>query len=326
MPEPAGTGLSRRKFLSRSAGLALAVYGATKIPLSAFEDRDRPGRAPATRSSSRSSSTAASTRSACWRRSATPATRSCGRTSPCRRRRDRPSPRTRSLQLAPVGGGARDPARRGQGQRLPGDRLRPPRPVPLHLAPLLRDRRAAGRLPAPAGSGRYIDAVGDDDNPLQGLSLDGALSPMLATAEKPVAAIDSVDGYDLWSPGQRPDRSGDVPQLRPLRLAALRLARPGPGAPRHLADRQAAPGPGRRRRLQQPGRLPRQLVRPQARRPRRLHRRRPADAGGDDPRPRRLRHPRRPGERPRQTTCSGPARRCSPSSATSRRAASPTGC
>src|SRR6185369_7151449 len=37
MPDPAGTGLSRRKFLSRSAGLALAVYGASKIPLSAFE-------------------------------------------------------------------------------------------------------------------------------------------------------------------------------------------------------------------------------------------------------------------------------------------------
>jgi Protein of unknown function (DUF1800) len=37
MPEPAGTGLSRRSFLSRSAGLALAVYGASRIPLSAFE-------------------------------------------------------------------------------------------------------------------------------------------------------------------------------------------------------------------------------------------------------------------------------------------------
>src|ERR1700744_2979123 len=36
MPTPAGTGLTRRKFLSRSAGVALAVYGASKIPLSAF--------------------------------------------------------------------------------------------------------------------------------------------------------------------------------------------------------------------------------------------------------------------------------------------------
>src|SRR6476646_4415222 len=38
MPEPAGTGLSRRMSLSRSAGLALAVYGASKIPLAAFEE------------------------------------------------------------------------------------------------------------------------------------------------------------------------------------------------------------------------------------------------------------------------------------------------
>ena len=38
MPEPAGTGLSRRTFLSRAAGLALAVYGASKIPLAAFEE------------------------------------------------------------------------------------------------------------------------------------------------------------------------------------------------------------------------------------------------------------------------------------------------
>ena len=37
MPEPAGTGLTRRRFISRSAGLALAVYGASKIPISAFD-------------------------------------------------------------------------------------------------------------------------------------------------------------------------------------------------------------------------------------------------------------------------------------------------
>ena len=31
MPAPAGTGLSRRSFLLRSAGLALAVYGAGRL-------------------------------------------------------------------------------------------------------------------------------------------------------------------------------------------------------------------------------------------------------------------------------------------------------
>ena len=38
MPAPAGTGLTRRSFLSRSAGMALAVYGASKLPLAAFEE------------------------------------------------------------------------------------------------------------------------------------------------------------------------------------------------------------------------------------------------------------------------------------------------
>jgi uncharacterized protein (DUF1501 family) len=54
--------------------------------------------------------------------------------------------------------------------------------------------------------GRYVDLVGNDENPLQGLSMDGSLSPMIATAERPVAAIDSVDGYDLYSSVSEPIR------------------------------------------------------------------------------------------------------------------------
>ena len=39
MPEPAGTGLSRRSLLLRGAGLGLAVYGAGKLAkLPLFED------------------------------------------------------------------------------------------------------------------------------------------------------------------------------------------------------------------------------------------------------------------------------------------------
>jgi uncharacterized protein (DUF1501 family) len=48
--------------------------------------------------------------------------------------------------------------------------------------------------------GRFLDIIGTDDNPLQGLSLDGFLSPSLATASVPVAAIDGPS-YDLWAPG-----------------------------------------------------------------------------------------------------------------------------
>src|SRR4051795_2887773 len=38
MPVPAGTGLSRRAFVLRSAGLAMSVYGAPKLGLSTFEE------------------------------------------------------------------------------------------------------------------------------------------------------------------------------------------------------------------------------------------------------------------------------------------------
>src|SRR5260370_14075425 len=39
--------------------------------------------------------------------------------------------------------------------------------------------------------GRYIDQVGTPDNPLQGLALNAELSPALAPAKLPVAALDT---------------------------------------------------------------------------------------------------------------------------------------
>ena len=46
--------------------------------------------------------------------------------------------------------------------------------------------------------GRYLDATGVKDNTLQGLSLDGQLSPTLATARVPVAAMDGAS-YGFWT-------------------------------------------------------------------------------------------------------------------------------
>ncbi len=43
--------------------------------------------------------------------------------------------------------------------------------------------------------GRYLDTVGTQDNPLQGLSLDSGLLPALATAKTPVAALESPSRY-----------------------------------------------------------------------------------------------------------------------------------
>jgi uncharacterized protein (DUF1501 family) len=49
--------------------------------------------------------------------------------------------------------------------------------------------------------GRWLDHVGTDDNPLQGLSLDYQLQPSLATARRPVASLASPTDYKFWSPG-----------------------------------------------------------------------------------------------------------------------------
>ncbi len=49
--------------------------------------------------------------------------------------------------------------------------------------------------------GRYLDLAGSPDNPLQGLCLDEALQPALATARMPVAAIDTPSSYSFYAQG-----------------------------------------------------------------------------------------------------------------------------
>jgi uncharacterized protein (DUF1501 family) len=201
MPEPAGTGLTRRRMLSRSAGLALAVYGASKIPLAAFE----PGIAAAAQADKVLVSV--------YFEGGVDAL----------------------SVLAPVG----DPLyaklrpqlheKRGAGPVFGEDHRLQWHPEAAPLATLHAEGKVAA-FPAIGYShpdeshftsrhyyeigqidvheragwlGRYIDHAGDDENPLQGLSMDGALSPMIATARKPVAAISSVDSFEMSS------RAGD---------------------------------------------------------------------------------------------------------------------
>jgi uncharacterized protein (DUF1501 family) len=49
--------------------------------------------------------------------------------------------------------------------------------------------------------GRYLDQVGSETNPLQGLSMDSEMNPTLATAWLPVAAIDRPENFSLWISG-----------------------------------------------------------------------------------------------------------------------------
>lgn len=49
--------------------------------------------------------------------------------------------------------------------------------------------------------GRLLDGTGNRDNPLQGVSMTGALSPTLRTASAPVAAVSSPGDAQFWIPG-----------------------------------------------------------------------------------------------------------------------------
>ena len=255
MPEPAGTGLSRRSFLSRSAGLALAVYGASKIPLAAFEE----GIAQAAPSDKILVSV--------FFDGGIDALSVLAPVGDPRYSQLRPN-----LALAPDAGTefTEDPRLRwhpsaaglatlhGEGKVSAFPAIGYDHPDQSHFTS--RHYYEIGELDVgfhTGWMGRYIDQVGDDDNPLQGLSMDGSLSPMIATAERPVAAIDSVDGYDLWSPVSEPisdemyksfARFGSLPSDSPG-LAQVRRAT--------VADRQAAHRPRRDRRLHEPGHLPR---------------------------------------------------------------------
>jgi uncharacterized protein (DUF1501 family) len=204
MPEPAGTGLSRRKFLSRSAGLALAVYGASKIPLSAFET----GIAQA--------ATGNKVLVSVFFDGGIDALSVLAPVGDPRYSQLRPN-----LALAPGTGtpfsedtrlnwhpaAASLATLHGEGKVSAFPAIGYDHPDQSHFTS--RHFYEVGELAVGFRTGwlgRYIDVVGDEENPLQGLSMDGSLSPMIATADKPVAAIDNVDGFDLWSPVGDPVR------------------------------------------------------------------------------------------------------------------------
>ena len=197
MPTPAGTGLTRRTFLSRASGLALAVYGATRLPLAAFEEgiahAQTPGRVMVSiffDGGIDSLSVLAPTGDSNYAQL-------------------RPT-----LALAPSDGTAfsEDSRLRWHPAAQGLSTLHGEGKVSVFPAIGYSDANQShftsrhyweiGEVEVGARTGwlgRYLDIVGNDDNPLQGLSMDGSLFPALATASKPVAAIDSVDGYDMWS-------------------------------------------------------------------------------------------------------------------------------
>jgi uncharacterized protein (DUF1501 family) len=205
MPEPAGTGLSRRKFLSRSAGLALSVYGASKLPLSAFET----GIAQAAQGDKILVSVFFDGGIDALSVLAPIGDPKYATLRPTLA--EKPGEGTTfaedtRLQWHPSAAGLATLHAEGKVSAFPA--IGYEHPDQSHFTS--RHYYEIGQLDVgfhTGWMGRYLDLVGDEENPLQGLSMDGSLSPMIATAQKPVAAIDSVDGYDLWAAVEDPVRA-----------------------------------------------------------------------------------------------------------------------
>ena len=75
--------------------------------------------------------------------------------------------------------------------------------------------------------GRWLDHAGSKDNPLQGISMDYGLSPVLRSGAVPVAAVSSPDDAQFWIP----DVWGDAYDRTMEAWAQISAARPySPGA------------------------------------------------------------------------------------------------
>jgi uncharacterized protein (DUF1501 family) len=234
MPTPAGTGLSRRAFLVRGAGTALAVYGAGRLGLRGIEEGIAaaagggpqkvlvtiflPGGADAM-------SVLAPVGDPKYAQlRPTLALPGSAGTAFSEDSRLRWSPSADALSTL-----------HGEGKVTVLPAIGYDHPDQSHFTSRhfwevgVTDTRARyGWL------GRYLDAVGTDDNPLQGLSLDGDLSPALAPARVPVAAVSKPEDFSFWVPGvgdpvEGPmlDAFGDLGRLAtsdPVRAGARKVA------------------------------------------------------------------------------------------------------
>ena len=204
MPLPAGTGLTRRSFVSRATGLALSVYGAASLGPKAFEQ----------------GIAAAAAQAPANDRILVSIFLSGGADS--------------LTLLAPTSAHPQYASRRpslalpaGQGTPLSEDPTLRWHPSLAGLAELYGEGKvsvmpAIGYADAnqshftsrhfwevgetnPFGRwgwlGRYLDHHGTVDNPLQGLALGWDLQPVLAAQNVPVATVAEPDNYDFWTPG-----------------------------------------------------------------------------------------------------------------------------
>jgi uncharacterized protein (DUF1501 family) len=245
MPTPAGTGLSRRSFLLRGAGTALAVYGASRLGVGALHEGIAAAAAggpqkvlvsiflPGGADGMSILAPVGDPKYAQLRPTlALPASAGTAFSEDSRLRW---SPSAAALSTL-----------HGEGKVTAFPAIGYDHPDQSHFTS--RHFWEVGALDTGGRYGwlgRYLDAVGTDDNPLQGLSLDGDLSPALAPARVPVAAVDRPEDFSFWVPGvgdpvEGPmlDAFGDLgrlPSSDPVRAGARKVATEVDSVRRQLA-------------------------------------------------------------------------------------------
>jgi uncharacterized protein (DUF1501 family) len=204
MPLPAGTGLTRRSFVSRATGLALSVYGAASLGPKAFEygiasaAAQAPANDPILVSIFLSGGadaltmlapTSAHPQYAQWRPFlALPGGQGT------------PLAEDATLRFHPALAGVAELYGEGKVSVMPAigyDGANQSHFTSRHYWEV-GEVNPWGRW---GWLGRYLDQHGAPDNPLQGLTLGWDLQPSLAAHDVPVAAVGQPDDYDFWMPG-----------------------------------------------------------------------------------------------------------------------------
>ena len=252
MPTPAGTGLSRRSFLARGAGVALSVYGAQRLGFRALEE----GVAAAAASGPEPVVISLFLPGGCDSLSVlAPVGDSQYATLRPTLKLD-PSAGTAfsedaRLRWSPSAAGLS--TLHGEGKVTAFPAIGYDHPDQSHFTS--RHFWEVGALDTGARfgwMGRYLDLAGSDSNPLQGLSLNGDLSPTLAAAKVPVAAIEKPEDYGFWirgvgDPVLEPTLEafgtlGGLPTSDPVREGARKVATEVDGVRRALAPFATADG------------------------------------------------------------------------------------
>ena len=199
MPMPAGTGLDRRSFLARSAGLALAVYGGASLLPRAFEE----GIAAAAAAGPKPVLVSvfldggADSLSMLFP-SGDPLYRKLRPRLSLPESAGIPFAEDDRLRWHPSLAGLATLHGEGKVSVLPGVGYTGPDQSHFTSRHFWEVGATSEKLRT-GWLGRYIDRVGSPDNPLQSLSLESRLQPALATAKMPVASIDGPDRYGFWT-------------------------------------------------------------------------------------------------------------------------------